>query len=183
MYFPFLACEVKCSNQALEIADCQSAHSMTLAVRAVVELFRGVKREHEVHRQILAFSISHDHRLIRIYGYYPVIDGKSTTYYRHLIHCYDFTALNGKDKWTAYRFTKNVYDFWMPEHFKRICSAVDQLPANLNIAVTSCSVATGLSQDLGRHSLLQSHADSSSMPVGQGSQSSPRHFNQPGITP
>ena len=33
------------------------------------------------------------------------------------------TALDGEDKWTAYRFTKNVYDTWMPAHFKNICSA------------------------------------------------------------
>jgi hypothetical protein len=40
---------------------------MTLAVRGVVELFRLVKREKELHREILAFSISHDHRTVRIY--------------------------------------------------------------------------------------------------------------------
>ncbi|KAK3343218.1 hypothetical protein B0H65DRAFT_429446 [Neurospora tetraspora] len=36
---------------------------MTLAVRAIVELFRIVKREDEVHRQILTFSVSHDHHV------------------------------------------------------------------------------------------------------------------------
>ncbi|KAK4206103.1 hypothetical protein QBC37DRAFT_242996, partial [Rhypophila decipiens] len=45
MYFPFLTCEVKCGAAALDIADRQNAHSMTLAVRAIVELFRAVKRE------------------------------------------------------------------------------------------------------------------------------------------
>ncbi|KAF5537316.1 hypothetical protein FPHYL_12762 [Fusarium phyllophilum] len=34
MYFPFLTCEVKCGAAALDIADRQKAHSMTLAVRA-----------------------------------------------------------------------------------------------------------------------------------------------------
>ncbi|KAM0267466.1 hypothetical protein ACHAQH_010108, partial [Verticillium albo-atrum] len=63
MYFPFLTCEVKCGAAALDVADRQNAHSMTLAVRAVVELFRLMKREDEVDRQILGFSISHDHRL------------------------------------------------------------------------------------------------------------------------
>jgi hypothetical protein len=38
MYFPFLTCEVKCGAAALDIADRQNAHSMTLAVRAIVEL-------------------------------------------------------------------------------------------------------------------------------------------------
>ena len=76
MYFPFFSSEVKCGAAALDVADRQNAHSMTLAVRGVVELFRLVKREKELHRQILAFSISHDHRSVRIYGHYPVTEGK-----------------------------------------------------------------------------------------------------------
>lgn len=83
MYFPFLTCEVKCGAAALDIADRQNAHSMTLALRGTVELSRLVKREKELHREILAFSISHDHETIRIYGHYPVIDGNKTTFYRH----------------------------------------------------------------------------------------------------
>ena len=71
---------------------------MTLAVRAVVELFRAVKREDEVHRQILAFSISQDHTSVRIYGLYAVIDGRDAKYYRHPIRTFDFTELDGKDK-------------------------------------------------------------------------------------
>ncbi|KAJ4406945.1 hypothetical protein N0V85_004437 [Neurospora sp. IMI 360204] len=42
---------------ALDIADRQNAHRMTLAVRAIVELFRIVKREDEVSRQILALQV------------------------------------------------------------------------------------------------------------------------------
>jgi hypothetical protein len=71
-----------------------------------------------------------------------------------------FTALDGKDQWTAYRLTKNVYDTWMPEHFKNICSAIDQLPSNLDFDVPPLPEATGLSQDLG--SLMQSNASSDS---------------------
>ena len=56
MFFPFLTCEVKCGAAALDIADRQNAHSMTLAVRAVVELFRLVKREKELDREILVFQ-------------------------------------------------------------------------------------------------------------------------------
>ncbi|KAG8415721.1 hypothetical protein J3458_009544 [Metarhizium acridum] len=160
MYFPFLTCEVKCGAAALDVADRQNAHSMTLAVRGVVELFRAVKRENEVHRQILAFSISHDHRLVRIYGHYPVIDGKDTKYYRHPIHEFSFTALDGKEKWTAYRFTRNVYDLWLPSHSKRICSAIDQLPSDLDFDVPPLS-STELSQDLQNHHL--SHTDSFSL--------------------
>ncbi|KAI9163547.1 hypothetical protein HJFPF1_05164 [Paramyrothecium foliicola] len=99
MHFPFLSCEVKCGAVALSIADRQNAHSMALAARGIVELFRLVKREKEVHRQILSFSISHDDRSVRIYGYYPVIEeGKDTRYYRHLIYEFSFIALDGREK-------------------------------------------------------------------------------------
>jgi len=131
MYFPFLTCEIKCGAAALDVADRQNAHSMTVAVRALVELFRSIKREKELDREILAFSISHDHTSVRIYGHYPVIEGDKTTFYRYPIHKFDFTALDGKEKWTAYKFTKNVYDTWMPILHRRICSAIDDLPADI----------------------------------------------------
>ncbi|ROW10268.1 hypothetical protein VMCG_01927 [Cytospora schulzeri] len=175
MYFPFLTCEVKCGTAALDIADRQNAHSMTLAVRAVTELFRAVKREDEVNRQILAFSISHDHRSVRIYGHYPVIDGQDIKYYRYPIHDFSFTVLDGREKWTAYRLTKNIYDEWMPAHFKKICSAIDQLPSDLDFDVPPLPEATGLSQDLG--GLLQSDA----APEEQDTQSS--HAVQQEATP
>lgn len=146
MYFPFVACEVQCGAGALAVADRQNAHSMTLTVRAVVELFRVVKREGEVHQQILAFSISHNDKSVRIYGHYAVIDGEDTTYYCHSIHKFAFVAPGGKEKWTAYQFTRNVYDVWMPMHFERICSAIDQLPSNLNLDVVSVPT-TALSHD------------------------------------
>ncbi|KAK3304844.1 uncharacterized protein B0T15DRAFT_568540 [Chaetomium strumarium] len=161
---------VKCGAAALDIADRQNAHSMTLAVPGIVELFCAVKREDEVNRKILAFSVSHDHTSVRIYGHYPVIAGKDTKYYRHPIHKFDFTALDGKDKWTAYRFTKNVYDIWMPKHFEHICSAINQLPSDLDFDVPPLSKATGLSQDL--RDLMQSDASCASIPDERGSQSS-----------
>lgn len=145
IYFPFLTCEVKCGAAALDIADRQNVHSITLAVRAIVELFRAVNREDKVNRQILTFSISHDYRSVRIYGHYPAIASNNTKYYRHSIHTHDFTTLYGRDKWTAYRFTKNVYDLWMPKHFENVCSAIDQLPSDLDFDVPPLSKATGLS--------------------------------------
>jgi hypothetical protein len=168
MYFPFLTCEVKCGAAALDIADRQNAHSMTLAVRGIVELFRAVKREDEVNRKILAFSLSHDHQSVRIYGHYPVITGKDTKYYRHPIRNFVFTELDGKEKWTAYRFTKNVYDTWMPKHFENICSAINELPSDLDFDIPPLSEATGLSQDLGN--LMQSDGSCASMPDKRGSQ-------------
>lgn len=95
MYFPFLTCEVKCGAVALDIADRQNAHSMTLAVRGVAELFCAVKRQDEVNRMILAFSVSYNHTSVRIYSHYPVIAGKDVKYYRRPTHKFDFTTLDG----------------------------------------------------------------------------------------
>ena len=93
-----------------------------------MELFKLVNREDELHRRILAFSISHDASIVRIYGHYALIKDRTAEFYRHPINSFDFTTQNGKDKWTAYQFTKNVYFKFMPDLHKRICSAIDQLP-------------------------------------------------------
>jgi hypothetical protein len=143
-----VTCEAKCGAAALDIADRQNVHSMTMTVRGIVELFRLVKREKELYREILAFSISHDHRTVRVYGHYPIIKGNETTFYRHPIRTFDFTELDSKEKWTAYKFTKNVYDIWMPTHLERICSVIDELPPDLDFEVSQQSEPgeSGLSQ-------------------------------------
>lgn len=135
-YFPFFTCEVKCGAGALDVADRQNAHSMTLAVRGIVELFKLVKREEELHRKILAFSVSHNDRSVRIYGHYPIIDGQTATFYSHPIRDFSFLDEDGKERWTTYRFTKNLYEKFMPELHKSICSAIDDLPADLNFEIS-----------------------------------------------
>ncbi|KAK1248722.1 hypothetical protein MKX08_006942 [Trichoderma sp. CBMAI-0020] len=124
--FPFLTYEM--NDISLDSADLMNAHSMTLAVRGVVELFRLVNRQHELHRQILAFSLSHDCTSVRIYGHYAEIKGKLTTYYHHPVHSYRFEHEEEEGKWAAHRFVKNVYEKWVPDHYERICSAINQLP-------------------------------------------------------
>ena len=136
IYFPFFTCEVKCGAAALDLAGRQNTQSMSVALRALVVLFRYVKREKELDREILAFSISHHHTSMRLYGHYPVIEGDKTTFYRHPIHKFDFTALEGKEKWTAYKFTKNVYDHHSLKLHKTICSGIDDLPADINFALS-----------------------------------------------
>jgi hypothetical protein len=128
MYFPFLTCEVKCGNEALNIADRQNAHSGSVAVKQVLNLYREVSRETELHGTVLAFSVSHDHGALRIYGHYTLIDGNEARFYRYPIRKFDFTEQNGKDKWTAYKFVKNVYYKFAPMQLERIRTAIDELP-------------------------------------------------------
>ncbi|PVH70200.1 hypothetical protein DL98DRAFT_541025 [Cadophora sp. DSE1049] len=70
---------------------------MTMAVKGVVELFKLVKREKVLYQEILAFLVSHDHRTVRIYGYYPVLDGKKTTFYCHPIQSHHFSDQSSHD--------------------------------------------------------------------------------------
>jgi hypothetical protein len=98
MYFLFLICKVKYSTTALDITDRQNAHSMTIAVRGIIELFRLMKHEKELHQEILVFLVLYDHRTVRIYGYYPVIDGNKTIFYYHPIYKFSFIALDSKKK-------------------------------------------------------------------------------------
>jgi hypothetical protein len=121
--------------------------------RAGIELFRLVKREKEINREILTFSVSHGHRSVRIYGHYAVVNGSNATFYRHPIHTFDFTELDGKEKWTTYKFTKSIYGTWMPVHFERLCSAIDDLPSGVNFDVPSLHHDSGLSQNLESHHL------------------------------
>lgn len=135
MYFPFLTCEVKCGTAALNIADRQNMHSASVSVKGIVELFRRLGWQQKLHREILAFSVSHDNESVRIYGHYPLIEGDKSSFYRHVVRKFDITNHDGKDKWTAYKFTRNVYETFVPIHLKRLCSAIDQLPARYNFDV------------------------------------------------
>ncbi|TAQ83903.1 hypothetical protein B7494_g7771 [Chlorociboria aeruginascens] len=126
--FPFLTTEVKCGATALDVADRQNAVSQTVRLRGLVTLFRLVHREQELHRKVLGFSISHDNEAVRIYGHYPFIDGKKTTYHRCVISTFDIVpTIEGDKRWKTPTFVQNVQDLWVVKHFKMICSAVDML--------------------------------------------------------
>lgn len=132
MHFPFLTCEVNCGTTGLDIADRQNGHSMAVAMRGIVELFKLGKRESELHGELLTFSISHDHRTVRLYGYYPILDGRKISIYRHPIHTFDITALDGKEKWTTYNFTMGIYIYSLTL-IEKIRSVIDELPPDFNL--------------------------------------------------
>ncbi len=128
MFFPFFTAEVKCGQQSLEIADCQNAHSMTVALRGIVELFRRVGRADELHGKDLCYSISLNDRDVRIYAHYAEIDGLETKCYRYLLKEFGILSEDGKEKWTAFQFVRNIQESRSPVLLKLIKSAIDQLP-------------------------------------------------------
>jgi hypothetical protein len=178
MLFPFFACEAKCGIGELDVADKQNAHSMSMAVRGIVELFKLVGCENELHRKVLAFSISHDGNSVRIYGHYPLITNRVATFYRHPIHSFDFTAQSGRDKWMAYQFTKNVYFEFMPKLHKLICSAIDQISLDTPPQGSDLPPQTPLGDSFGSSDLESEQPDSqdraASTPASQNTAGSKR---------
>ncbi|PQE06295.1 phosphatidylserine decarboxylase protein [Rutstroemia sp. NJR-2017a BBW] len=159
MYLPFFTSEVKCGASALDIADRKNLHSQTVALRQKVELFRLVGRLDELHREVNGFSISHSDEYVRIWAHYVVVKGEDVTFHRHPIAKFDISPTEeGDQRWKAWNFVMNVFEFWVPDHFKRLCSAIDMLPADLNFDISELdqdmtSSRSGLSQRFDNHSL------------------------------
>jgi hypothetical protein len=58
------------------------------------------------------------------------MDGENVKFYLHSIAGFNISpAAEGDQRWKAYKPVWNVYDLWLPRHFKRICSAIDMLHA------------------------------------------------------
>ncbi|KAJ5976618.1 hypothetical protein N7481_010325 [Penicillium waksmanii] len=126
MYFPYLTAEIKCGNQALELADRQNMHSMCVALRAVVSLCQAAGCTEEVHRRILGFSVSHELEGVRIYGYYPEIDGGKVSFYRWPVA--QPNIWTKEDRWTCYRFVENVDREFLPIHTHRLLRILEGVP-------------------------------------------------------
>ncbi|KAF2727778.1 hypothetical protein EJ04DRAFT_570076 [Polyplosphaeria fusca] len=60
----------------------------------------------------------------------------SSADHRHPIASFSILQTEqGDNRWTAYTFVRNIYDLGLLEHFSKICSAIDMLPADLNFEV------------------------------------------------
>lgn len=112
------------------------------------------------------------------------MEGEDVKYYRYPIHAFDFTALDGKDRWTAYKLVVTILNDWMPPHFQKLRSAINLLSPVPGLAQglePQFPEASGISQELERHHLSESNADSASLPERHDSQSSP--VDPPNVTP
>ena len=125
MYFPYLTIEIKCGNKGLNITGRRNAHSSSVAIKQVVDMYCKVFRQYELNRKILSFSVSHDQEAIRTYAHYLSLIRDQTSVCRHTIKKFDLTNKDSKGKWTAYIFTRNV-NIYGPIHFERLCSAINQ---------------------------------------------------------
>ncbi|KAI9889734.1 MAG: hypothetical protein M1814_005033 [Vezdaea aestivalis] len=130
--FPFLTCEAKSGDQALSRAQSQNINSGSIAVNAIVQLYQAAFGEKEPERvealygDVLAFSVSHDHDSVRIWGHYAIMQNGLKFYY-HEIDAFFLSVRDGQHKNQGYDFTRNVYKEVVPKHLKRIKDAVEQL--------------------------------------------------------
>ena len=136
--FPFLICEAKTGQEGIDKADRQNIHSASIAVRAIIELYKAAfgttypDRIDELYGQVLVFSVSHNNKLVNLYGHYAVLSDDSTRelkFHRFDIAMFSLTMYDGADRYKAYNFVRNVYEKFAPEHRKRIKDAVASLPA------------------------------------------------------
>ncbi|TKA53026.1 hypothetical protein B0A55_13582, partial [Friedmanniomyces simplex] len=105
-------------------ADTQNIHSASIAVRAILRLYNAAYgRDHEKTQallgRILVFSVSHNNQLVNLYGHYAVAsssndktDGtaEELQYFRYGIAMFSLTMYEGRDRYNAYNFIRNVYD-------------------------------------------------------------------------
>ncbi|KAK5313536.1 hypothetical protein LTR93_010840 [Exophiala xenobiotica] len=158
IYFPFLTSEVKCGKQGLDLADRPNAHSMTVALRGIVDVFRKANRASEVHGRALGYSISHDDRSVRIYAHYPEVKGENTSYFRDTIKEVNFGDERGEHRWISHQFTLNVCQIFAPDLLQRLTAVIDELPDPLTRTLEPANI-----DDLS----VQSSQDDSSAPESQ----------------
>ncbi len=139
IYFPFLLCEVKCGNEGINRADRQNMHSSSMAVNAIIQLYRalGENKVADLSGQILVFSISHDNERVKLYGHFAVIEGEKTSFYRYLIARFwlDFEENQGRQRTS--NFVREIYRTFYPAHLKRIRDALAAMENPQTLSMTS----------------------------------------------
>ncbi|KAL3491645.1 hypothetical protein BJX62DRAFT_118103 [Aspergillus germanicus] len=108
---------------------------MTCALRGVYTLFKLVKRETDLHQRILGLSASYKDQNVQWYGHYVIVDNGAITYHRYKLKAFDFRDMDGSDRCASYKLAMAIYNLWLPKHFERLCSAIDDIPDDVNFGV------------------------------------------------
>ncbi|KAG8628485.1 hypothetical protein KVT40_004358 [Elsinoe batatas] len=141
--FPFLICEAKAGETGLNQADRQNIHSASIAVRAILELFKAAfevqdpARVTDLYGRILVFSVSHDNDRAQVYGHFCVqkeTAGDDVEFYRYPLTFVSLSAADGADKDRIYSFTRNLYDRFVPEHLHRIKTGLSFSTSELGLS-------------------------------------------------
>jgi len=145
MYFPFLICQVKDSYSPIQEAERQSMHSASIAVQAIIQLYRKISAADEVDRKILAFSVAHNNDDVKIYGHYAKVEGQNMTFFRCALYSACIFPYFVSDDWAKpYRIVRAIYELFFPQHLARIKDALARLRGR---ALESFPSRSDLTQD------------------------------------
>ena len=171
---PFLICEAKTGEEGLGKADRQSLHSASIAVRAVIDLYKAAfssaypDRVKELSGQILVFTVCHNDSQVNFYGHYAVIsdDLQTLDFHRYDIAMFSFRVNDGADRYKAYNFVFNIYAEFAKEHLERIKFGAASLPAvakrtGLSFASTQLALEDMDSQQGSQGVMLQEQPEQS----------------------
>ncbi|MCJ1449060.1 MAG: hypothetical protein MMC23_009579 [Stictis urceolatum] len=137
--FPFLVCEAKNGDDGLNKAHRQNIYSASIAVRAIIELYKAAfgktdpDRVDELYGQVLVFTVSHNQNIAHLYGHYAVVAENSPEkleFYRYEIALFSLSLNEGKDRYETYNFVRNVYEEFALKHRERIKEAIACLKAS-----------------------------------------------------
>ncbi|KAI9830320.1 MAG: hypothetical protein M1826_004931 [Phylliscum demangeonii] len=163
--FPFLICEAKPGLSGMAKADFQNIHSGSIAVRAILELYKAAfgstdpNRVNQLYGQVLVFTVSHDNEMVKLYGHYAVLRNTKLEFYRYNFAVFSLVMDDGADRYKAYNFVRNVYEKFAPEHRVRIQTAAAALPAP--------GPRTGISFTTSALNVTDSEEDDSQEPASQ----------------
>lgn len=120
MVFPFYICEAKGSGRAIRESELQALHGASVACNTMVELYRRINAADELDRRILIFSVSHDERLVKIFGHYALTKGvENVTYHRRRLFEVDLLDSAG-ERTRPYEIARAIWQHFFPKHLERI---------------------------------------------------------------
>lgn len=161
--FPFLICEVKTGEKGFGEADRQNIHSASIAVRAIIELFKSAfgsasDQVKNLYGQLLVFTVSQSSVAVSLHGHYAVAtrDGKGLRFHRYPIDTLTLTKRKESDRFVCYNFVRNLYDNFAPKHRQRIQDATAALPSLSKRTTLSPAASESQMQDEGSQSGAQS---------------------------
>lgn len=67
-------------------------------------------------------------------------DKDKTIVFWHLVYRFNFTALGRKNKWMAYKFTKNIHNKFIQVYYKFIYSALNNLLSGLDFEIVLVAI-------------------------------------------
>lgn len=123
MMFPFYICEAKCFDTSIEESKLQALHGASVVSNTVIELYQKIGAAKELHKRILAFSVSYNQRLVKIFGHFALIDDNKITFHRHRLFETDLVNDNfHRDK--LYHIALSIWEHFFPVHLARIRGAL-----------------------------------------------------------